>query len=274
MRKVIVNSGFLQSVILCCAFFLISNNCINAQEGEALYNRACKACHTIGGGKTVGPDLKGVNQKRDKEWLVAFIKSSQTLIKEGDALSIELFEEYMKIPMPDQNFTDAEISQILLYVDQASGVSSETTAMFDKDDQKIIANSDNGRNLFVGNTQFENNGASCIACHTVNDEAAYYAGTFAKDLTQSYILMQKAGIESVLQYLSFPAMSDTYKDHQLTASEIADLTAFLKEVSGKKTRNKIAGFGSSLLLYGFIAFLGLLAIIEIFWRNKKRDAVK
>lgn len=274
MRKVIVNSGFLQSVILCCAFFLISNNCINAQDGEALYNRACKACHTIGGGRTVGPDLKGVNQKRDKEWLVAFIKSSQTLIKEGDANAMELFEEFMKIPMPDQNFTDAEINQILLYIEQASGVSSETTAAVDKDVQEIIANSDNGRDLFVGNIPFENDGASCIACHAVNDDAAYFAGSFAKDLTQSYPLMQKAGIESVLKYLSFPAMSDTYKDHQLTSSEIADLTAFLKEVSEKESTKAIAGFGSNFLLYGIIAFLVLLTIIEVFWRNKKRDTVK
>ena len=258
-------------------FILLMNYSDTAgQDGKALYDKACIACHTIGGGRTVGPDLIGINQQREKDWLLRLIKSSQTLIKEGDATSISLFEEFMKIPMPDQNFTDSEINQILLYIDQEGGTKSETSSTdTDKNKiQEINADSNNGRELFSGAKTFKNNGATCISCHSINDEAAYYGGSFAKDLSKSYELMQKAGIESVLQYLSFPSMADTYKNNQLTSTEIADLTAFLKEVSEKKSSNKITGFGLSLLLFGFIFFMILLTFIDVFWRNNKPDSVK
>src|SRR3954468_18615382 len=31
--------------------------------------KGCNGCHKIGGGKLVGPDLKGVTGRRDKEWI-------------------------------------------------------------------------------------------------------------------------------------------------------------------------------------------------------------
>jgi len=250
-------------------FILMSNQDVFGQNGKALFDKACIVCHTIGGGKTIGPDLIGVGAKRDKEWLMSFIKSSQSLIKSGDAEATAIFEEFMKIPMPDQNFTDAEISQILEYINSSEGVSAAKTQT-----PKIIGNPEIGRDLFIGEHAFENKGASCISCHAVNHEAAFYAGSFAKDLSESYNTLQKAGIESVLQYLSFPAMSDTYKDHPLTPNEIADLSAFLEDVSKENSSEQIAGFGSGFLLYGILAFILLLAIIEVFWRNKKPNSVK
>ncbi len=51
----------------------------NASEGQDLYKTTCAACHTIGKGRLVGPDLLNVTEKRDQEWLVAFIKSSQSV---------------------------------------------------------------------------------------------------------------------------------------------------------------------------------------------------
>jgi hypothetical protein len=39
----------------------------------------------------MGPDLIGINQKRSEEWLISFIKSSQTMIKSGDADAVSFF---------------------------------------------------------------------------------------------------------------------------------------------------------------------------------------
>lgn len=39
--------------------------------GQALYEqRGCPACHTLGAGSLVGPDLRGVTERRDRDWLV------------------------------------------------------------------------------------------------------------------------------------------------------------------------------------------------------------
>ncbi len=76
---------------------------------------ACAACHTIGGGKKVGPDLKGVTKKRSKEWLHNFIRNSQEFIK-TDADAKAIFDEF-KIPMPAHDLTDAQIDGILNYIE-------------------------------------------------------------------------------------------------------------------------------------------------------------
>jgi mono/diheme cytochrome c family protein len=34
------------------------------QDAETFYKQNCAACHTIGGGKLLGPDLKGVTKAR------------------------------------------------------------------------------------------------------------------------------------------------------------------------------------------------------------------
>ena len=50
--------------------------------GEQLFQTTCFACHTIGGGRLVGPDLAGVHELRSQEWLEQFVLSSQTMIQE------------------------------------------------------------------------------------------------------------------------------------------------------------------------------------------------
>ena len=76
----------------------------------------CAACHTIGKGKLIGPDLKGISERMDEKWIYSFIRSSQTMVKNGDPDAVKLFNEY-KIPMPDHlNFTDAQIKGLLDYI--------------------------------------------------------------------------------------------------------------------------------------------------------------
>jgi cytochrome c2 len=96
-------------------FSLIFQSGMAQNEAPAEW-AVCSACHTIGKGKLIGPDLKGVTERHDEAWLYSFIKSSQTMIKNGDAVAVQLFEEYNKIPMPDNNFTDEQIKGLLDYI--------------------------------------------------------------------------------------------------------------------------------------------------------------
>jgi cytochrome c553 len=93
----------------------------------------CSACHTVGKGKLIGPDLKGVNERHDEAWLLKFIKSSQTMVKAGDPVAVKLFEENNKIPMPDNNLSDDQIRGILNYIKNYSETAvTETTPQTEK----------------------------------------------------------------------------------------------------------------------------------------------
>ncbi len=45
-----------------------------AEEGETIFQAQCAACHTIGGGPLVGPDLLGVTERRENDWLIRWIR--------------------------------------------------------------------------------------------------------------------------------------------------------------------------------------------------------
>jgi len=111
--------------LLLSGFFtlLLFTNLTYGQTAEAEANFAvCKACHTIGGGKLVGPDLQGVTERRDEAWLIKFIQNSQELINAGDPEAVKIFEEYNKIPMPPNNLTDDQVRDILLYIENGGVV--------------------------------------------------------------------------------------------------------------------------------------------------------
>ena len=104
---------------------LLFTNLSFSQTAEAEANFAvCKACHTIGGGKLVGPDLQGVTERHDEAWLIKFIQNSQELINSGDPAAVKVFEENNKIPMPPNNLTPDQIRDILLYIENGGKVAA------------------------------------------------------------------------------------------------------------------------------------------------------
>lgn len=115
LRKPYTFKGFLITGTL--SLLLLFSLTSYGQTAEAEKNFAvCKACHTIGGGKLVGPDLKGVNDRYEEAWLIKFIQNSTQMIESGDARAIQVFEAYNKIPMPPNPLTDDQVRDILLYI--------------------------------------------------------------------------------------------------------------------------------------------------------------
>ena len=49
-------------------------------EAKKIFTTRCMACHTFGKGVKVGPDLKGVTQRRDLAWIVKMVRSSSTMV--------------------------------------------------------------------------------------------------------------------------------------------------------------------------------------------------
>ena len=81
-----------------------------AAGGQEVFNAKCSACHTIGGGRRVGPDLSGLTDRRSGEWINKFIISPQSVISGGDAVAKALLAEYSNIMMPDQALSDSELT--------------------------------------------------------------------------------------------------------------------------------------------------------------------
>ena len=88
----------------------------NLENGKSLYESQCVACHAIDK-KSIGPALKGVDQRKDEAWLIKWIRNSQELVKAGDPYAVQIFNEYNKMVMtPFESFTDDDIKDILAFI--------------------------------------------------------------------------------------------------------------------------------------------------------------
>ncbi len=84
------------------------------EKGQKIFQeKGCVACHSIGKGKITGPDLLGVTQRREEEWLKQWLKSPDTMIY-TDPIAKEMLKEYL-VPMPNQGLTDEEVDILVEY---------------------------------------------------------------------------------------------------------------------------------------------------------------
>src|SRR6185503_7834515 len=73
---------------------------LNFARGEYAFSNHCAACHTIGGGDRIGPDLKGVTSARDHAWLDRFIREPEQVRASGDAIARTLSARFKPAVMP------------------------------------------------------------------------------------------------------------------------------------------------------------------------------
>lgn len=95
----------------------ISAQEIDISKGKSLFNANCASCHKLNK-KLIGPALRGVSAKYDKEWLYSWIKNSAALIKSGDDQAVAIYEEYNKVAMNAfPQLSNEDIDNILAYSD-------------------------------------------------------------------------------------------------------------------------------------------------------------
>ena len=88
-------------------------------KGKQLFNQNCAACHALNR-KMTGPALAGVTAKYegDKEWLYAWIKNNNSLIKAGDERALAIYNEYNQAAMTAfPTLSNEDIDNILAYTD-------------------------------------------------------------------------------------------------------------------------------------------------------------
>lgn len=83
--------------------------------GEKLFRTRCRSCHKIGEPGGLGPDLLGVNKRRDPKWLARWIKEPDKMIAEGDPLANAMVRQY-RVPMPNQRLSDKDVTDLLEFI--------------------------------------------------------------------------------------------------------------------------------------------------------------
>ena len=270
--------------------FLFSMNfALQAQNsGEEIFKSVCSACHTINEGRLVGPDLSGIYQIRDDEWLIRFIRSSQQFIKSGDSAAVAIYEEYNKIPMPDNQLTDEQILSVVNYIKatdqnlQAGAVTptspgdslAKQTQSAAVDDSIAIKYSiekvPEGRALFYGYTKFANGASPCISCHNIKDQSIMGGGNLALDLTGAYVKLGPAGVTAIIKNSPFPAMKTAMLNHDLKEDEMQAVISLLKSAGEQKYYAGSPGSAGWIFFgFGLVCALMLLVHMYVFYDRRK-----
>lgn len=122
------------SSLILIAMLLVFSNPVQAQEdatsatvvdlggdpvvGKQLFNANCAACHSLDR-KAVGPALRDVAKKYEKEWLHKWIHNSAAMVASGDERAVKIFNEFNGSPMQAfPQLSEADIDNILAYTSQ------------------------------------------------------------------------------------------------------------------------------------------------------------
>jgi cytochrome c2 len=266
------------STSILITFFLLFNISTFAQDGESIFKTICAVCHKTTSERLIGPGLANIHEKRSKEWFNKFVTSSQSMIKSGDADAVKIFEEYNKIIMPDQAFSDVELNALYEYIKNASPaitdigqteVVKEEEVAFEPSEEDILK----GQNLFIGKQRFTNGGPSCISCHNVKKDDIVSGGALALDLTDAYNRLKKVGVEVMITGLPFPQMKSSYQNHQITKKETTQIVAFLKGVSEQPDNTSATSYMNVLLAWGVGGAVVMMGIFPLFWYKRKKESV-
>ncbi len=244
-------------------------------EGKKVFTTVCFACHTVGQGVRVGPDLAGVTKRRSREWIHSFVTNSTKLIATGDKDAKAIFEKFKKFPMPPQALSPAKIDSIIAYIESVGG---EAASGAGADKTKPEGDPKVGAEYFQGTRRLSNGGPSCISCHGMDHPAIMSGGTMAVDLTMVYDRMGGGGIKGILSSPPFPLMKKAYEGRPITPDEITALQAFLFDAYTKAKDNKASAgmswkYGLYLLFGGLIGLVVLLLIFGALWKDRKPGLV-
>ena len=219
---------------------LCSGLAFGAQDPAAVFAKKCSGCHTFGHGDRVGPDLKGVTDRRSRAWLLAWIRSSQRLVTERDRTALTLFEKFKRERMPDQPLSEQEIGALLDYF-AAGGPLTATAGRARHAATAGDAEIALGRDVFFGARSARSGGASCASCHAVQADSAPGGGTFGGDLTHVYSRFQDAALSDFLRRPCVPRAVPNQDAAPLTDEEAFAVKAFLFKVDRSSPRRRTRG---------------------------------
>ncbi len=216
-----------------------------AEQGKALFATTCAGCHTVGGGKKVGPDLEGVVARLGADRVRAFILAPA--------------RERPGTAMPDLGLTTSQADALVAFL-AASAPPAPAPAPAPAP-VPAQGDADRGKNLFTGADRLDRGGPPCLSCHSIAGIGALGGGALGPDLTKAstkYGGLQ--ALRGLLASLPFPTMAPIYRDRPLAAGEQADLAAFLERASRSERPGSAVWALFLLGLGGVVLFLLLVAL--------------
>lgn len=100
-----------------------------AESGQQIFQTLCTACHTIGKGRLLGPDLAGVTLRREESWLKRQIKEPDQLLAENDPIAMQLLQEANNLPMVPLGLDDAQVDEIIAYLKSTENQANVVTGI-------------------------------------------------------------------------------------------------------------------------------------------------
>jgi protein SCO1/2 len=95
---------------------------LNVGQGEYLFGSRCGACHTLGKGEKIGPDLMGVTARRERAWVARYMAEPDKMLAEGDPIAAALVQKYRSARMPNLRLGSADVTAIVGYIETQSGM--------------------------------------------------------------------------------------------------------------------------------------------------------
>jgi len=243
---------------------------ILAQDTPDYFRQNCVGCHTIGGGRLTGPDLKDLSKRQEREWLVKFLMNPKAVIDSGDSYAQKILEESRNVPMPTppgitkdraEKLLDLIEAESLLDKSQFQGMKISTAPFTDVDRAK-------GRDIFLGPQRLKAGGAACVSCHSMADTPALGGGQLGADLTNIYERLKgRKPLSAWLQAPGTETMQPIFKNHPLSEDEIHALVAYFESTAAQRPADSSAG-RVAFLLSGLVAAIIGVFFLDILWKRR------
>jgi len=254
------------SLVFCVVFAAVP---LLAQDPAAYFKQNCANCHTVGGGRLAGPDLKDVTQRRDKQWLVRWIQDPRGVLDSGDGYAQKLLQDSRGVVMPNVGGMNPQLAAALIDLLEAeSQLPHSQFAGVQISDRPFNAQDvAHGMALFTGEKRLANGGPACMSCHTMKGMSGLHGGRLGPDLTLVYERLQ--GRKGLGAWLSAPAsatMAPVFKATALNNDEIFALLALFEH----ETKNRGADDQIALLNFFLLGLGGTVVGLVSFDRIWKK----
>ncbi len=198
------------------------------------FKQNCTSCHTIGGGRLTGPDLKGVTERRDRGWLARFLPDPKAMIDSGDPVAKGLLDEARGVVMPKvQGMTPARVQEIIDFLAAESKATRSAFAGSATIERPFtVQDVAAGAAIFEGAQRLTAGGPPCASCHAVGNLRALGGGRLGPDLTLAVERLQgRTGLTAWLGAPATSTMQSVFAGAPMQPEEILAVTAFLDDAA-------------------------------------------
>jgi cytochrome c2 len=243
-----------------------------AQDRVEDFRLNCTSCHTIGGGRLVGPDLQNVEERKDRAWLARFIVDPRSVLDSGDAYALKMRDEARGVIMPAVPGMTIDRAKNLLDLIEAESQLEKSQFAGIRISDRPFTNEDvlTGQRIFLGTRRLANGGAPCVSCHSVSGIGVLAGGKLGPDLNAVFERLN--GRKGLATWLSAPAtstMQSVYKAHPLESEEILPLVAYFEN---RALAPPESGQAATLIftLLGLAGTVAALVMFDVAWRKRFR----